>query len=83
MTGFTLWHRVSRRHKWRAVGTSNTSAGAYALMPADTKNGDWIVKPVGDDPNPVRATPERAADMKSDFARTPCVETLRVLPGDL
>lgn len=48
---YTLWHRVSRRHKWRVVGTAATSAAAYALMPADTRHGDWIVTADGSDPN--------------------------------
>jgi len=51
-SGFTLWHRPTRRHKWKVIGTASTSIAAYALMGAtEHRGGNWIVKPVGDDPN--------------------------------
>lgn len=58
-----LWHRESRRHKWRAVGRAHSGPAALVLMDASGfKNGDWILKDDGSDPNdkePERGEGER------------------------
>lgn len=49
---YALWHRKSRRHKWRVIGTATTSAEAYALIDsAGHKGGNWIVTQLPADPN--------------------------------
>lgn len=58
---YALWHRKSRRHKWRVIGTAATSAAAYALMnTAGHKGGNWIVTALPADPN-VRTSPHAVA----------------------
>jgi hypothetical protein len=51
-TEFALWHRPTRRHKWRVVGHADTGAGAYALIDStDHHGGHWIVTPRGRSPD--------------------------------
>lgn len=57
--GFTLWHRPSRRHKWRPVGTGPTQFHALLFMDgAGYHAGHWIVRPVPNDPNEDEASLE-------------------------
>lgn len=44
---FALWHRASRRHKWRLIGTAATGAKALELMDGA---GDWMLIDAGYDP---------------------------------
>lgn len=49
---FILWHRSTRRCKWRVVGGATTGAKALAMQDSSgIKNGEWIVKDDGRDPN--------------------------------
>jgi hypothetical protein len=56
---YALWHRRSRRGRWRLVGTAPTGPAAYALMDAPRPQGrratgpggDWMVVDGPGDPN--------------------------------
>ena len=48
----TLWHRASRRHKWRPVGTHWYRPAALELMDGSgLKGGHWILTTGERDPN--------------------------------
>lgn len=54
---WVLWHRKGGRCKWREAGSAATEAQALALMGATGhRGGDWLLRPVGSDPNQKAAT---------------------------
>lgn len=46
-----LYHRPSRRHKWREVGRSATAAAATALIGTGGLEGMWYTVEGDRDPN--------------------------------
>lgn len=55
-TPHVLWHRESRRHKWRIVGRAETGPRALALMDTSGHHGGhWMLIDNGSDPNEERA----------------------------
>lgn len=65
-TPFALWHRPSRRHKWRVVGRAATGAKALALMDGSGhRGGDWILTEGAADPN------DRAGDVLTAAGPSP------------
>lgn len=46
----TLWHRASRRHKWRVVGRHEYGPAALALMDG-IRGGEWMLIDDDRDPN--------------------------------
>ena len=48
----TLWHRESRRHKWRVVGRAAYAPAALALIDASgIRGGMWMLIADEHDPN--------------------------------
>lgn len=51
-SAWVLWHRKGGRCKWREAGSAATEAQALALMgTTGHRGGDWLLRPVGSDPN--------------------------------
>lgn len=49
---YVLWARESPRHKWRAVGSADTAAEAWAIMDrAGIRGGDWMLRDDGTEPD--------------------------------
>jgi hypothetical protein len=48
--GFTLWHRSSRRAKWKRVFTGKTEREVLGFMD-QAGSGDFTIQPAGKDPN--------------------------------
>jgi hypothetical protein len=47
-----LWHRASRRHKWRVVGRAHSGPAALELMDSSgLKGGHWMLTEGDADPN--------------------------------
>lgn len=68
---FALWHRASRRHKWRLIGTGPTGAKALELMDGA---GDWMLIDAGYEPHTdtlasAQAKQNGAADSAADCLR--------------
>lgn len=51
--GFALWHRTTRREKWKIVGTAPTTEGLLAFMD-QVGSGMFVRLPVGQEPGPSR-----------------------------
>lgn len=48
---FVLWHRRGRG-RWQPVASAETYAAALDQIGVDgRRNGDWLVRPKGQDPN--------------------------------
>ncbi len=48
---FTLWHRVSRRHKWEPVAHTTTEfEAAVAIGTGGRHGGMWLILPTGQQP---------------------------------
>lgn len=55
--GHTLWHRPSRRYKWRAIGTRATRRELLDLMDwCGFKAGEWMLRDANDPPERAKET---------------------------
>ncbi|VTT99011.1 unnamed protein product [Gemmataceae bacterium] len=51
-TGFSVWYRPSRRHRWKRVASAPTECEANVLIGAGGhRHGHWITRPAGKSPN--------------------------------
>lgn len=61
-TGFNLWYRPDRLHKWRVVGHAETSVAATGLIAKSTLHGGhWYTAAAQVDPNSENPRNTRAA----------------------